>query len=70
MKRNHTFDNYKLNLVDNGLFYSILEFDFIKDPIKNKSQLGMGSFGEVKLAINKKNKQKYAIKIVKNNIKY
>ncbi|EGR28202.1 protein kinase domain protein [Ichthyophthirius multifiliis] len=64
MKKNYNLEIYKLNLVDNKIFNSIDEFQFIKDPIKNRIQLGMGSFGEVKLAINKKTQEKYAIKIM------
>ena len=44
---NRNFKNYKLNLVDNGLFYSMKEFELISDPLKNKTILGTGSFGEV-----------------------
>lgn len=63
MKKNN-FENYKLDLVNNNKFSSANEFEFIKDPKKNKSQLGIGSFGEVKLAAHKKTGKKFAIKIV------
>ncbi|KAL4441400.1 hypothetical protein ABPG74_013695 [Tetrahymena malaccensis] len=62
--KKQNFENYKLDLANNKKFSSITEFEFIKDPKKNKTQLGVGSFGEVKLAIHKKSGAKFAIKIM------
>ncbi|KAL4464498.1 hypothetical protein ABPG72_003908 [Tetrahymena utriculariae] len=62
--KKQSFENYKLDLVNNKKYSSIAEFEFIKDPKKNKTQLGVGSFGEVKLAIHKKSGAKFAIKIM------
>ncbi|EAR93776.2 Serine/Threonine kinase domain protein (macronuclear) [Tetrahymena thermophila SB210] len=62
--KKQNFENYKLDLANNKKFSSITEFEFIKDPKKNKTQLGVGSFGEVKLAIHKKSGTKFAIKIM------
>ena len=54
-----------MRIINKGLFKSIREFEFIPDPRKNKPNLGIGSFGEVKLGKNKKDGKLYAIKIVK-----
>jgi len=39
----------------------------LKDPKKDKPNLGKGAFGEVKLALHKKTGKYYAIKIVNYN---
>lgn len=62
------FENYKLDLTRTNRFSNgSSEFEWIKDPKKNKTQLGLGSFGEVKLALHKASNIKYAIKIVHTN---
>ena len=43
-----------MNIKNNGVFTKIEEFEFIIDSFRGKSTLGVGSFGEVKLARHKK----------------
>ena len=43
---------------------NIAEFEFIDDPAKKTSKLGVGSFATVKLAREKKTGRLFALKIV------
>lgn len=58
-------DFHKLDLVNRQLFSSMREFDLVKDAVKGKSQIGIGSFGSVSLVQHKNTGVKYAIKMVK-----
>ncbi len=53
-----------IEIQSKGIFSNIDEFIFLKDPVKGKNNIGVGSFGEVKLAKHKESGNLYAIKIV------
>lgn len=45
-------------------FSNLEEFEILPVPSSSKNCLGVGSFGQVKLARYRKNNQKFALKIV------
>lgn len=47
----------QIEITGKGYFHSISEFRFIKD-------IGVGSFGKVKLAVHRGTRKQYAIKII------
>ena len=57
-----------MKINNRGLFKTMKDFEFIDDPLRNRPNLGIGSFGVVRLAKNRKDDRYYAIKIVNKNI--
>jgi hypothetical protein len=53
-----------IDIPSKGIFNNIDQFTFLKDPVKGKATIGVGSFGEVKLAKHIESGNLYAIKIV------
>jgi len=62
------FDDYESTLIKKGQYLSEIiddeDFDIKNFDLKTNQSLGEGSFGDVFVGVNKKDKKKYAIKRV------